>query len=122
MVGKSFMWGYLVNPAHTPWHIVSLHIASSMDFATVLHQLFMVLSDVLVLTLKTKMYAEHCHMGISLIPKYNQFASNTICRKVLGNINCHYKIQVNLQHCVLETMVNIDKYNEPSSPWVTICS
>ena len=69
-------------------------------------------SRLLVLTLKTKKYAEHCHMGISLIPKYNQFASNTICHKVLGNINCHYKIQVNLQCCILETMVNIDKYNE----------
>ena len=51
-------------------------------------------------------------MGISLIPKYNQFASNTICHKVLGNINCHYKIQVNLQCCILETMINIDKYNK----------
>ena len=69
-------------------------------------------SWLLVLTLKTKKYAEHCHMGISLIPKYNQFASNTIHHKVLGNINRHYKIQVNLQHCILETMVNIDKYNE----------
>ena len=69
-------------------------------------------SRLLALTLKTKKYAEHCHMGISLIPKYNQFASNTVCRKVLGNINRHYKIQVNLQHCILETMVNINKYNE----------
>ena len=69
-------------------------------------------SWLLALTLKTKKYAEHCHMGISLIPKYNQFASNTICHKVLENINHHYKIQVNLQCCILETMVNIDKYNE----------
>ena len=69
-------------------------------------------SRLLALALKTKKYAEHCRMGISLIPKYNQFASNTICCKVLGNINRHYKIQVNLQHCILETMVNIDKYNE----------
>ena len=69
-------------------------------------------SRLLVLTLKTKKYAEHCRMGISLIPKYNQFASNTICHKVLGNINHHYKVQVNLQCCILETMVNIDKYNE----------
>ena len=69
-------------------------------------------SRLLALTLKTKKYAEHCHMGISLIPKYNQFASNTVCHKVLGNIKCHYKIQVNLQRYVLETMVNIDKYNE----------
>ena len=68
-------------------------------------------SQLLVLALKTKKYAEHCHTGISLIPKYNQFASNTLCHKVLGNINRHYKIQVNLQHCILETMVNIDKYN-----------
>ena len=51
-------------------------------------------------------------MGISLIPKYNQFASNTVHHKVLGNIKHHYKIQVNLQHCILETMVNINKYNE----------
>ena len=69
-------------------------------------------SWLLVLALKTKKYAEHCHMGISLIPKYNQFASNTAHHKVLGYINCHYKIQVNLQHCILEAMVNIDKYNE----------
>ena len=69
-------------------------------------------SRLLVLTLKTKKYAEHCHMGISLIPKYNQFASNSVRCKVLGNINRHYKIQVNLQCCILETMVNIDKYNE----------
>ena len=54
-------------------------------------------SWLLVLALKTKKYAEHCCMGISLIPKYNQFASNTVHHKVLGNINCHYKIQVNLQ-------------------------
>ena len=39
-------------------------------------------SWLLVLTLKTKKYAEHCRMGISLIPKYNQFASNTVCHKV----------------------------------------
>ena len=69
-------------------------------------------SWLLVLALKTKKYAEHCCMGISLIPKYNQFASNTVRHKVLGNINCHYKIQVNLQCCILETVVNIDKYNE----------
>ena len=69
-------------------------------------------SWLLVLTLKTKKYAEHWRMGISLIPKYNQFASNTVHHKVLGNINRHYKIQVNLQLCILETMVNIDKYNE----------
>ena len=69
-------------------------------------------SRLMAFSLKTKKYAEHCRMGISLIPKYNQFASNTICCKVLGNIKCHYKIQVNLQHCILETMVNIDKYNE----------
>ena len=79
-------------------------------------------SRLLALTLKTKKYAEHCHTGISLIPKYNQFASNIVHHKVLGNINHHYKIQVNLQCCILETIVNIDKYNETSSPRVTSCS
>ena len=69
-------------------------------------------SRLLALALKTKDYAKHCCMGISLIPKYNQFASSTVHCKVLGNISHHYKIQVNLQCCILETMTNIDKYNE----------
>lgn len=44
---KVIFMGYRVSPSRTPWHTVSPHNASSMDFTTILHQLFMVLWDVM---------------------------------------------------------------------------